>query len=281
MQLGKFSVSTLETCRFGLDGGAMFGVVPKNLWAKAYNPGDEQNRIPMAARVLLIEWEGNKVLVDTGNGHKMNEKLKAIYAVDNSMYSLERGLQERGVSPNDITGVILTHLHFDHAGGATNKVNGEIVPAFPNARYYVQKEHLEWARNPTEKDKASFFPENWEPLIANGMLTEIDGEGEVFDGIGVHPVYGHTSAMQMVTVRGGNTTLLFPADLMPTSAHVPVPYVMGYDNFPLSTIEEKRKWLPKIAEERWIVCFEHDAFTEAATIERTDKGFKAAGGVKL
>ena len=273
MQIGKFTINALETCRFALDGGAMFGVVPKNLWSKAYHAGDDQNRIDMAARVLLIEWAGKKLLVDTGNGTKMNDKLKSIYKIDNTEFSLEKALLERNITTNDITDVLLTHLHFDHVGGATYNNGNEIVPTFPNAKHYVQKEQINWARNATEKDKASFITENYEPLFANGMVELLDGEGEVFGGISVLPVYGHTKAMQMIKITEDGQTLLFPADLMPTHAHVPVPYVMGYDNFPLTTIEEKRNWLPIAAEERWVICFEHDAFVEAGIITKSDKGF--------
>lgn len=281
MQLGKFTITALETCRFGLDGGAMFGVVPKNLWSKVYHAGDEQNRIDMAARVLLVEWENKKVMVDTGNGNKMNEKLKNIYKIDNSLFSLDKALSERNLTPNDITDVILTHLHFDHAGGTTQFAGKEIAPVFPNAKFYVQKEQLAWARNASEKDRASFMAENYEPLVANGMIELLDGDGEVFPGISVHPIYGHTKAMQMIKITDEGQSLLFPADLMPTHAHVPVPYVMGYDNFPLTTIEEKKKWLPIAAEERWIICFEHDAFVEAGIVTDGEKGFSVTEKVTL
>jgi glyoxylase-like metal-dependent hydrolase (beta-lactamase superfamily II) len=281
MKLGKFQIDTIETGRFGLDGGAMFGVVPKNLWAKAYNPGDEQNRIPMAARCLLIQFDDKKILVDTGNGEKFGEKLAAIYGIDNSLYTLENSLLKAGVKSDDITDVILTHLHFDHTGGSTKFENNELIPTFKNAKYYVQKDHYTWAQNPKEKDRASFLKENWEPLFGNGMVELLDGEGEVFKGISVLLANGHTKALQMVKVSDGRETLLFPADLMPTSAHVPVPYGMGYDNFPLTTIEEKKKLLPQIAEEKWLVCFEHDAFTQAAYVQHTEKGFSKGEMVEI
>jgi glyoxylase-like metal-dependent hydrolase (beta-lactamase superfamily II) len=281
MKIGKFQIDTIETGRFGLDGGAMFGVVPKNLWSKAYNPGDEQNRIPMAARCLLIQFDDKKILVDTGNGEKMPEKLAKIYGIDNSLYTLENSLLKAGVKSDEITNVILTHLHFDHTGGSTKIENGELVPTFKNARHYVQKDHYAWAQNPTEKDRASFITENYDELFKNGMIELLDGEGEIFKGISVLLANGHTKALQMVKISDGGETLLFPADLMPTSAHVPVPYIMAYDNYPLTTLAEKKKLLPQIAEEKWLVCFEHDAFTQAAYVQHTEKGFSKGEGVEI
>ncbi|MFN8358488.1 MAG: MBL fold metallo-hydrolase [Candidatus Kapaibacterium sp.] len=273
MKIGNYTIRSISTGNFGLDGGAMFGVVPKNLWSKAYHPGDEQNRIPMAARCLLLESDDKKILVDTGCGTKLSEKLQKIYNLTISEHSLISSLAGLGVEPGDITDVILTHLHFDHAGGATHYENGQAVPSFPNARYYVQKEHLAWARNPTEKDRASFFKENWEPIIAAGMMEILDGKGEIFRGITVEPFDGHTKALQMLSVHDGETTLIFPADVFPTAAHIPVPFVMGYDNFPLTAMDEKRALLPRIVEEGWIVCFEHDAFVPAARVVATEKGY--------
>jgi glyoxylase-like metal-dependent hydrolase (beta-lactamase superfamily II) len=276
MKIGQYEIHAIETCRFGLDGGAMFGVVPKNLWSKVYHPGDEQNRIPMAARLLLLKSDERTILIDTGNGNKLSDKLVSIYGIDTSEFSLEKGLNDCGVSALDITDVILTHLHFDHVGGATSINNGELVPTFQNATYYVQKEHYNWAMNPTEKDRASFMKENYEPLYMNGMLELIDGDGEILPSINAHCLHGHTKALQMITISDAITTLAFPADLMPTHSHVPVPYGMGYDNFPLTTIEEKKKWLPRMADEQWLICFEHDAFVPFGRIQATDKGFVCA-----
>lgn len=273
MKLGNFNIELLETGRFGLDGGAMFGVVPKNLWTKAYHEPDEQNRIPMAARVLLIQTGDKNILVDTGNGSKMPEKLVQIYGIDNSQFTLEASLNEFALAPEDISHVILTHLHFDHSGGSTMLQNGEITPTFPNARYLVQKDHWEWAHHASEKDRASFIAENYEPLFADGMIEFIDGEGELFPDISLILSYGHTRALQMVKVQQGSEVVLFPADLFPTSAHIKVPFGMGYDNFPLTTIDEKKNILPQAVEEEWIICFEHDAFTQAAKLAHSDKGF--------
>lgn len=273
MVIGKYTVSLIESGDFALDGGAMFGVVPKPLWSKSYNPGDELNRIPMTARCLLIEGEGKKILVDTGCGYKMPDKQQSIYKLDYSVNTMEKSLEKKGIKPDDITDVIFTHLHFDHAGGATVIENNTIAPRYKNARHYVQKRHLDWARNPSEKDRASFFPENWEPIFADGMLQTIEGNGEIFEGISVECFNGHTSDLQMVIVRDENNVLAFPADVLPTAAHIPLPYIMGYDNFPLTTLDEKKTLLPRIVEENWIIVFEHDAFTKAGRIIHTPKGF--------
>ncbi len=273
MKIGKYTVDVFETGDFALDGGAMFGVAPKPLWSKAYHEGDEANRIAMTARCLLVRSDDRTILVDSGCGNKMSPKLCSIYALDNSIKSIEFSLKQFDLSPEDITDVILTHLHFDHAGGATVMKNNESIPTFPNARYYVQKKHYDWANSPSEKDRASFMTENWMPIVNAGMMEFTDGEGSIFDGIKVVPVHGHTAAMQMVTISDNSTTLVFPADLLPTSAHIPLPYIMGYDNFPLTTLEEKKMYLPRMADEGWLVVFEHDRFTVAGKVERTAKGF--------
>lgn len=273
MKIGEYEIQTIDTGDFGLDGGAMFGVVPKNLWSKVYHPGDEQNRIPMAARCLLLTSAHKKILVDTGCGSKLSEKLQKIYNLDYSKHTLLDSLSAAGVQADEITDVILTHLHFDHAGGTTHHDNGQAVPSFPNAKYYVQKDHLDWARNPTEKDRASFFKDNWEPMIGAGMMEILDGNGEIYKGVSVEQFHGHTKALQMLKIHDDTTTLIFPADVFPTSAHIPVPFVMGYDNFPLTAMDEKRALLPRIVEEKWIVCFEHDAFLPAARIIAAEKGY--------
>lgn len=282
MQIGPYTIDLIETCRFALDGGAMFGVVPKNLWTRAYPHVDDQNRIAMAARSLLIRGEGKVILVDAGCGHKMGEKLESIYAVDHEQYTLTGGLNAHGVAPEEVTHFIYTHLHFDHAGGSTvTDGEGNVMPAFPNARHYVQKDHLAWARNPTDKDRASFMPENWEPIVERGLLEELDGDGELFPGIELRGVDGHTKRMQMVIIRDDEGGLVYPADLMPTSAHIPFPYIMGYDNFPLTTLEEKKTFLPEAYERNWALCFEHDAFTQGVRIQPGRKGFEITEGFEI
>jgi glyoxylase-like metal-dependent hydrolase (beta-lactamase superfamily II) len=275
MKLGKFNIDVVDTGLFGLDGGAMFGVVPKALWAKAYNPGDELNRIPLAASPLLVRWEDNVLLIDTGNGNKFNDKFAQIYGIDREKSSIEDAIKRFGLSSNDITHVILTHLHFDHAGGATVYRNGKLEPTFTKAKYYVQKTHLDWAKSPTEKDRASFVKDDYEPLIAEGILETVEGDGELMPGISVLPLFGHTKSMQLVKLSDAGSTLVYVADLFPTSAHVNVPFVMGYDNNPLTTIDEKKKLLPQAYEEGWLIAYEHDAFTQASKVVSTDKGFSA------
>ncbi len=275
MNIGRFQIDSLETSIFGLDGGAMFGVVPKVLWSKAYDKGDDKNRIPLQARLALLRFDDKIVLVDTGNGTKLSEKLAKIYAVDLNKSSVEKALANFNVKPQDVTDVILTHLHFDHSGGATKKIGDEIVPTFPNAKYYVQKEQYEWALNPSIKDRASYFDENYVPLKENGVLEVLDGEGEIFPGVSPIIVNGHTKGMQLIKISDGGETLLYCADLIPTSAHIPLPFVMGYDNEPLATIAEKKKILPRAREENWTLMYEHDAFIQASKVGADKKGFKA------
>jgi glyoxylase-like metal-dependent hydrolase (beta-lactamase superfamily II) len=277
MTIGPYSLTPLETGRFALDGGAMFGVVPKNLWSRT-NPPDEQNRIDMALRSLLIEGNGMKILVDTGMGDKYAEKTKSIYKLDHSKWTLLQSLTEHGVQASEITHIIQTHLHFDHCGGlVTKRDSGELVSTFPNARVYIQKENLAWARNPTEKDRASYLKHDWEPIAANGMLEVLDGPGELFPGIELRLFNGHTRAQQLPHIfdNDGNH-LFFCADLFPTKAHLNLPWIMGYDNFPLTTMEEKRKLLPEAYEDKWQLFLEHDPNSSFVRLESSSKGFIAA-----
>lgn len=281
IHVAGYSIDLLETCTFGLDGGAMFGVVPKTLWERQYTAADERNRIPMTARSLLLRGQGRTILVDTGNSSDMSAKELEIYAVDFSKHTLERSLQQVGVSVEDVTDVILTHLHFDHVGGAVTRDGDAHVPRFPRARYYVQSEQYAWAQRPSLKDRASFIATMYEPLAHHGVLEFLDGSMELFPGVRVEPVHGHTTAMQMVSVSDTSGGLLYPADLMPTGAHVPLPYVMGYDNHPLRTIEEKQRWLPIILERDWLVVFEHDALRQAARLVQGDKGIQLGTSVEI
>ena len=281
MKIGKMMIDMVDTCIFRLDGGSMFGVAPKSIWSKVYDPGDELNRIPLAARPLLIQFGDKKIMIDTGNGNKMNDKLAAIYGIDKDKSSIDFALKSLNIESKDITDVILTHLHFDHTGGSTKFEDGKIVPTFPNAKYYVQKDQLNWAKNPTEKDRASYFKDDYMPLLTDGLLETVDGNGEIFPGISVIQSFGHTNAMQMIKITGDDKTLLYCADFFPTSAHIPVPYVMGYDNNPLKTIDEKKSILPQAYEEKWIIVYEHDAFIQASLINNTDKGFSAGEHIIL
>lgn len=271
MRIGPYDLFPIDTGSFALDGGAMFGVVPRPLWEKT-NPPDERNRIALAARALLIRGGGKTILVDVGNGDKLNDKLKGIYKIDASRADLFTSLRARGVEPADVTDVILTHLHFDHAGGSTVRDGDRIRPAFPNAVYHVQREHWEAACHPTERDRASFFPEDFRPLDEHGLLRFSEGEGEILPGIRVLTVHGHTAALQCPVISDGATTLFYCADLVPTLSHVQLPWIMAYDLRPLVTLEEKRRLLGRAVEENWIVFFEHDPSFAAARLTRDERG---------
>jgi glyoxylase-like metal-dependent hydrolase (beta-lactamase superfamily II) len=275
MKLGGYKLYTVQTGLLRLDGGAMFGVVPKPLWSKT-NPADERNRIQMGMRALLLVSDKKKIIVDDGAGYKLSEKLNDIYGVDHTKFTLEKSLADIGFTTGDITDVILTHLHFDHAGGSTYRDgNTEIKLTFPNATYYLQKRHWEWANNPSERDKASFFPENFVPIQKAGYLNLLDGEYKFDEFITLPVVNGHTPGMQLVILRDGKNTVLYTADLFPTTSHIPIAYIMGYDLHPLTTLEEKKKYLAQIVKENWLLFFEHDAFTETARVELTEKGYAA------
>ena len=273
MRIGDYKIHSIKAGLFKLDGGSMFGVVPKTIWNKS-NPADDSNRIEMSTNVLLLESKNKKILIDNGIGHKMSEKLNQIYSVDYSEFTLEKGLAELNVSYDDITDVILTHLHFDHAGGSTRLDENNVpVPSFKNAVYYVQEKHLNWALNPTERDKASFFPENYEPLIKAKQLKIVDDVHSFDDFISLIPLNGHTRNMQIVKVSDENETLVYLADLVPMSSHIPLPYIMGYDLFPLVTLEEKRNYLKEIYENNYTVFFEHDPYVEAGKIGFNGKSY--------
>ncbi|MFQ5798754.1 MAG: MBL fold metallo-hydrolase [Bacteroidota bacterium] len=272
MKIGAYEVHALETGRFALDGGAMFGIVPKPLWAKT-NPPDERNRIELAMRVLLLVGNGKTILVDVGIGRKFNDKLLDIYKLDHSRTSLESSLKRRAVSPSDVTDVILTHLHFDHAGGSTVRIDDKNRPAFPNATYYVQKAHWDLALHPTEKDRGSFMELDYLPLQESGVLEFVEEEIEIFPGIELFLCHGHTDAQQLPKISDGQTTVFYCCDLIPTASHLPLPYIMSYDLRPLQTLEEKKRFVSRACEENWILFFEHDPVIEAARIGRTDKGF--------
>jgi len=280
MLIGTYTVDLLETSRFALDGGAMFGVVPKNLWSRAYPHVDEQNRIEMTSRSMLIRGNGRTIVVDAGCGEKLGEKLESIYAIDRSRPTLVDELARHGVAPADVTDFVYTHLHFDHAGGSTRfDESGAVVPVFENARHYVQREQLAWALEPSEKDRASFMLENWMPVDELGLLETLDGDGELLPGIDVRVVNGHTRAMQMVLVHGDQAAgqpggVLYCADLIPMAPHVALPYIMGYDNHPLTTLEEKKRIIPEAYERGWLLALEHDPYTDLVRLGQGRKGFE-------
>ena len=269
MQIGDYSVTTIIADMFGLDGGAMFGIVPKPLWEEN-NPADEQNRIDLATRVLLIEGNGRKILVDTGNGDKWDEKYRNIYKVDSGEQDLIASLRSRDIEPEEITDVILTHLHFDHAGGATRLDGEDLIPTFSKATYYVQKSNWKWANSPTEKDAGSYRKENFVPLDDHGVIEFIHGEQEIFPGIRMVVVDGHTKGQQLPLITGNDTSLFYCGDLIPTAAHLSIPWVMGYDNFPLTTIREKKRYLSRALEEEWILLLEHDPVNGAFRLALKD-----------
>jgi glyoxylase-like metal-dependent hydrolase (beta-lactamase superfamily II) len=273
MNIAGYDIFTIEGGYIALDGGAMFGVVPKTLWSRS-NPADEKNRIKLALRLLVLRGNGRIILVDTGVGHKLNDKLKKIYAVDYTQYEPVKELALHGIKPEEVTDVILTHFHFDHIGGATWYDGDKLKLTYPNANHYVQGEQWYWANNPSIKDQASFMPENFTLIKNEGKLIELDGPGELFPGIEMLVMYGHTAGMQLPKISDSNNTLLYCADLLPTASHIPLPYIMGYDNNPLITLEEKKRILPLAFEENWVFLYEHDPYRIAGTVEKTDKGYQ-------
>ncbi|RMF60792.1 MAG: MBL fold metallo-hydrolase [Calditrichaeota bacterium] len=273
MQIGKYQVNLVDAGRFRLDGGAMFGVVPRVLWEKK-KPADEFNRIEMATMLLLLQSEGKNILIDTGLGNKLNQKLMNIYGVDQSQHNLAGGLAKLHLSSEDITDVILTHLHFDHVGGATSyDESGKLQPTFPNATYYVHKMQYDWAITPSEKDKASYIQDNFVPLREKGQLTLLEDELEIFPDITLIPLHGHTQGMLGILIKGEHQNLFYAADLIPTSAHISIPWIMSYDLYPMTTLEEKQQYLELASEQDWWVFFEHDPEIYCGKITRTEKGF--------
>jgi glyoxylase-like metal-dependent hydrolase (beta-lactamase superfamily II) len=274
MKIGKYNLRIINSGYFSLDGGAMFGIIPKVLWEKT-NPPDDANRIKLATRHLLLESFSKKIIIDVGMGTKWDEKLKKIYAVDENL-SMNLALNETGLKHEDITDVILTHLHFDHAGGSTISVNRKFIPAFPNAKYHVQKEQFDWAKNPTEKDRGSFVKNDFVPLAEEGVLNFINGYEQFDDEIEFIVTNGHTFGQQLVKISDSSNTILQCADLVPTISHIPVPYLMGYDVQPLITVKEKNEILPVAVEENWKLFFGHDPEVAFASVKKTDKGIREA-----
>jgi len=272
MRIGKYKLTLLETGTFGLDGGAMFGIIPKPLWQKT-NPADEKNRITLGARCLLLESETKKILVETGIGISWDEKFKDIYNVDFSNNTLLDSLRKKRVTEDEITDVILTHLHFDHTGGSTKKENGKYLPAFPNAKYHIQKKHFEWANNPSDKDIGSFVSYTFQPLREYGVLNFTNGDEYFDDEIQLLNINGHTFSQQMLKIADASNIFLFCGDLIPTMYHIPIPYVMGYDIQPLITVQEKEKFLNLAVEENWKLIFGHDHTNVGATVKKTEKGY--------
>lgn len=280
MKIGKYNIYQLNTGTFALDGGAMFGIIPKPLWEKT-NPSDDKNRVLLAANNLLLIGNNKKILIDTGMGDKWDQKARSIYNINQQQSSLEISLTQHSVKADEITDVILTHLHFDHAGGATRFVDGKLCPAFPNAKYFVQKKNYEWAVNPTERDKGSYLPDNFMPLYNEGVLNLVNEDFRFDDYISFIVINGHTFGQQMVRISDSSRTLLFGGDLVPFSSHIHLPYIMGYDLQPLITLEEKKRIFGMAADQEWKIFFEHDPYSDCAIIERTDKGYKIKNKIEL
>lgn len=272
MKIGKYSLHVIESGSFALDGGAMFGIIPKPLWQNN-NPPDEMNRIKLFARNLLLVSDSKKILIDTGIGNFWDEKFKRIYDLDYSV-SESKNLKKLNINSEEITDVILTHLHFDHTGGSTRLENGKWIPNFPNAKFHVQQKHFEWALNPSERDKGSFIKERFLPLAEEGLLNLKD-DTSFDDEIELIIINGHTFFQQIIKISDGSKTLLYCGDLLPFSTHIPLPYVMGYDLQPLVTVQEKKNILQRAMEENWILFFEHDPFNVAATVSKNEKGYFA------
>jgi glyoxylase-like metal-dependent hydrolase (beta-lactamase superfamily II) len=301
-RLGKWLLTAIPTGDFGLDGGAMFGVVPKAIWSQKH-PADERNRIDMTMRALLIagevDGEERVILVDNGAGGKLTPKLQSIYRIDQSRYDLMGSLAAAGYAPPQITDVILTHLHFDHCGGSTlfcedNGGSGErtdsednpsegppSVPTFPNATYHVQRRQWEWANSPSPRDQASFFPENFLPIEESGQLNLLDGEVELLPDLHLLVVDGHTPGLQLPLIHTVQRTFLYCADLFPTTSHIHLPYIMAYDLEPLKTLAEKEQVLQQATEEEWVLFFEHDASVECCHVLVSEKGFEPSDPMEL
>ena len=277
MQIGKYELKTILSGFIGLDGGAMFGIIPKPLWEKT-NPADLQNRVTLSTRNLLLVCDDKKILIDTGMGNKWDEKSKDIYRIDSNLEPaspagrLEHALELNGIKPEDITDVLLTHLHFDHTGGSTKFEDGKLIPAFPNAKYLVQKKNFEWAMNPSDRDRGSYIKDNFEPLVKEGVLNLVDGEIDFDENISFKIINGHTFGQQMIKISDSSNTILYCADLLPFVSQIRLPYIMGYDLQPLITLQEKKKYLKLAVDENWKLYFGHDPQFAAATVKYSDKG---------
>jgi glyoxylase-like metal-dependent hydrolase (beta-lactamase superfamily II) len=272
---------TIDTGFFKLDGGAMFGVVPKTIWNKL-NPADENNLCSWAMRCLLVE-DGNRlILVDNGIGDKQDAKFFSHYYLHGDA-TLDKSLAAHGFHRNDITDVFLTHLHFDHCGGSIIREGEKLIPAFKNATYWSNADHWKWATEPNDREKASFLKENILPIQESGQLKFVEHtEGVRFtDNFTVRFVNGHTDAMMLPQLNYKGKTILYMADLLPSTGHIPVPYVMAYDMFPLTTLQEKKQYLKEALDNQYILFFEHDPVTECCILQQTEKGIRAGETFKL
>ena len=275
---------SIEAGNFKLDGGAMFGVVPKTLWERT-NPADEKNRIDMATRCLLVEDEDQLILIDTGMGNKQGESFFRHYGLWGN-YSLERSLAEAGFHPDDITDVFFTHLHFDHCGGAIHKTSsGALIPAFKNALFWVHKSHWDWATHPNAREKASFLSENIKPLEESGQLRFIEGQGPLIlktpFPFSIQLIDGHTEKQMLPLLEYQGQQILYAADLIPTVGHLPVPYVMGYDTRPLLSLQEKELILQQLLKKEALLFLQHDPHHELISLQSTEKGIRMRNHFKF
>lgn len=272
---------TIDTGLFKLDGGAMFGVVPKSIWQNL-NPPDENNMCTWAMRCLLIEEKNRLILIDNGIGNKQDAKFMRHYYLHGSD-TLEQSLAKYGFGTDDITDVFLTHLHFDHCGGSIIRQGDQLKTAFKNATYWSNQNHWEWAITPNEREKASFLKENILPIQESGQLKFIPTEDGVSfsDHMNVRFTYGHTDAMMIPQIRYKNQTILYMADLLPSTMHIPLPYVMAYDMFPLQTLREKKNFLEEATTNQYILFLEHDPTIECCTLQQTEKGIRLGSTFKL
>ncbi|HEX6626945.1 MAG TPA: MBL fold metallo-hydrolase [Gemmatimonadaceae bacterium] len=281
-KIGALTVHAIQAGGQKLDGGAMFGVVPKPLWQKRI-PADERNRIQLGMRCLLIEHPSGLILIDTGAGNKEDDKFKDIYGLENEgaggSTMLEDGLAQIGVRPDDIVMVINTHLHFDHAGGNTRSGrDGAVEISFPNATYIVKRGEYEYATHTNERTAASYFERNFTPVEAAGKIEFVSREKEIVKGVRVIPTPGHTPFHQSILIESAGERALYLGDLAPTAAHLPLPWIMGYDVEPLVTLETKRRILKQAMEEDWLLIFEHDASTPWGRIEHDGKAYRLRDG---
>ena len=271
MDLGRLRLRVVNGGMFYLDGGAMHGVVPKTLWSR-FVPCDERNRVPYSTSCLLIETGGRRVLVETGNGDKFSPRDLDIYGIDPAV-TVATALRNVGVPPESIDVVVFTHLHFDHAGGATRREGRAVVPVFPRARHVVQRRELDDATHPHERNRASYLADDIEPLARAGLLETVAGEAEVAPGVRVIPTPGHTAHHQSVLIDDGHGhKALFLGDVVPTSIHVKLPFIMSYDLDVVGTLESKRRILGRAIDERWLVIFGHDKDLSAGYLGRDAKG---------
>lgn len=275
MRFGDYRVEIVPDCEFRLDGGAMFGVVPRSLWSK-FCPPDDENRIRMSMNCVLIDTGRDRVLIETGIGDKWSDKHRAMYGIERERPLAESVKAVAGVAPEDVTIVVNTHLHFDHCGGNTvHGASGRMSAQFPNARYFISEAEYEHAESPSDRDKASYFADNWRPLKESGQLELKPASYEVVPGLTMETYPGHNRSMQCWRLQTDGETLFGFADLVPMRAHVPFAWVMGYDLYPVETVEAKKKLLPQAARENWTCLFYHDREQPLARIVEQDGKFRA------